>query len=92
MGTKLSNLSELSNILIQKERADEGILTFSKQFKIGHLLKAFSSIKTQGYSLMFILVALVLSRLGGLSVYAAQKSERSVVSKSVQSFAFLYLI
>ena len=74
MGTKLSNLSELSNILIQKERADEGILTFSKQFKIGHLLKPFSSIKTQGYSLMFILVALVLSRLGGLSVYAAQKT------------------
>jgi len=74
MSAKLSNLNELRNILTQKEKADEGVLAFSKQFKIGHLLKPFSAVKKQGYSLMSILLVLILSRLGGLSVYAAQKT------------------
>jgi len=74
MGTKIGILNELSNILMKKEKRDEGVLVFSKQFKIGQLLKPFSSIKQQGISLMSILVALILSRFGGLSVYAAQKT------------------
>jgi len=74
MGAKLSILNELSNILRKKERTDEGVLGFSKQFKIGHLLKFYANVKKQGYSLMLIFVALLLSRLGGLSVYAAQKT------------------
>ena len=74
MSAKISILDELSNILTQKEKTDEGVLVFSKQFKIGQLLKPFSSVKQQGYSLMLILVALLLSRFGGLSVYAAQKT------------------
>jgi len=74
MSTKLSHLDELSNILRQKEKTDEGVLAFSKQFKLGHLLKPFSRVKQQGYSLMLILLALILSRFGGLSVYAAQKT------------------
>ena len=60
----LSNLEELSKILRQKEKADEGVLTFSKQFQIGQLLKPFSEVKKQGYSLMLVFVALILSRLG----------------------------
>jgi hypothetical protein len=74
MSTKLSNLTELSNILTQKEKADEGVLTFSKQFKIGRLLEPFSAVKKQGFSLMSILVALILSRFGGVSIYATQKT------------------
>jgi hypothetical protein len=74
MSAKIGILNELSSILTQKEKTDEGVLVFSKQFKIGHLLKPFSDIKKQGYSLMSILVALLLSRLGGISVYAAQKT------------------
>jgi hypothetical protein len=74
MNAKLSNLSELSNILIQKEKADEGVFVFSKQFKIGQLLKPFSTVKKQGHTLISILVVLILSRLGGVSVYAAQKT------------------
>jgi len=74
MGTKLSTLDELSNILTRKEKTDETILSFSKRFKIGKLLKPYEVIKKQGYSLMLILVAMILSRLGGLSVYAAQKT------------------
>ena len=74
MSAKLSNLNELSNLLTQKEKADEGVLTFSKQFSIGRLLKPFSTIKKQGYSLMSMFLVLILSRFGGLSVYAAQKT------------------
>ena len=74
MSAKLSPLNELSNILTKKEKRAEGVLVFSKQFKIGQLLKPFSAIKKQGFTLLSILVALILSRLGGLSVYAAQKT------------------
>jgi len=61
MSAKISILDVLSNILTQKEKTDEGVLVFSKQFKIGQLLKPFSSVKQQGYSLMLILVAMLLS-------------------------------
>jgi hypothetical protein len=74
MSAKLGILDELSNILTKKEKRDEGVLVFSKQFKIGKLLKPFSNAKKQGYSLMSILVTLILIRFGGLSVYAAQKT------------------
>jgi len=74
MGAKLSILDELGNILADKKKTDEGVLVFSKQFNIGHLIKPFSEVKKKGFSLMKILVALILSRLGGLSVYAAQKT------------------
>ena len=74
MSAKLSILEELSNILTKKEKRDDGVLVFSKQFKIGQLLKPFSEVKKQGYSLILILVALILSRFGGLSIYATQKT------------------
>jgi len=74
MSAKLSILDELRNILIKNEKRDEGVLVFSKQFNLGQLLKPFSEVKKQGYSLLCILVALLLSRFGGLSVYASQKT------------------
>jgi len=74
MGAKLSNLDELRNILTRKEKRDEGILIFSKQFNLGPLLRPFSEAKKKGYSLMCILITMLLSRFGGLSVYAAQKT------------------
>ena len=74
MGTKLSILDELGCILAKKEKSDEGILVFSKQFNIGRLMQPFSKVKKAGISLKKILVALLLSRLGGMSVYAAQKT------------------
>ena len=54
MGTKIGILNELSNILMNKEKRDEGGLVFSKQFKIGQLLKPFSAIKQQGISLRLV--------------------------------------
>ena len=74
MATKVNNLSELGNILRQKESVEQNILHFSRTFNLGVLLKPFSAIKSAGVTLMTILVALLLSRLGGLSVYAAQKT------------------
>jgi len=74
MNAKLSNLDELSNILMQKEKIDEGVLVFSRQFHLWQLLKPFSTAKKRGYSLMLILVSLILSRFGGISVYAVQKT------------------
>jgi hypothetical protein len=74
MSAKLDILDELRNILTRKEGLDEGVLTFSKQFKIGQLLKSYGEVKKQGYSLMSILIVLILVRFGGLSVYAAQKT------------------
>ena len=74
MGAKVSILDELSNILTRKEKTDEGVLVFSKQFKLGQLLRSFSEAKKQGIPLKNILIALILSRFGGLSVYAMQKT------------------
>jgi hypothetical protein len=74
MGTKISKLSEITPLLTTKENIDEGVLGFSKQFKIGHLLRPFAQYKRQGYPLISILLAMILSRLGGLSLYAMQKT------------------
>jgi hypothetical protein len=74
MGTKLGILDELDNILTKKGKTDAGILIFSKQFNVGRLLQPFSKVKKMGISLVQIFTALILSRLGGLSVYATQKT------------------
>jgi hypothetical protein len=74
MSTKVSNLNELSAILTKKEKSDEGILSFSKQFNPGLLLRPFSHVKKQGHTLKDIFVAMILRRLGGLSIYTASKT------------------
>jgi hypothetical protein len=61
-----------NNTAINDKR--EGVLGFSKQFKIGHLLRPFAQYKRHGYPLISILLAMILSRLGGLSLYAMQKT------------------
>ena len=35
MSAKIGILDELRNILIKKDKTDEGVLVFSKQFKLG---------------------------------------------------------
>jgi hypothetical protein len=74
MSAKLDILNELGNILEEKKKSDDGVLHFSRQFKIERLLKPFSTVKKKGISMTQIFVAMILSRLGGLSVYAAQKT------------------
>jgi hypothetical protein len=53
MSTKISILSELASILTKKEKTDTGVLVFSRQFKIGQLLKPFSCVKKQGNPLCY---------------------------------------
>jgi hypothetical protein len=74
MSAKVSILDELTSVLTKKEKTAEVVLTFSKQFKIGQLLKPFSAVKKQGHSMKSVFLALILSRLGGKSVYAMQKT------------------
>ncbi len=63
MNTKISKLSELSDIIVKKSRLDEGVLNFVTRFKLGILLKSFPSLKEQGYSLLSI-ISIILIRLG----------------------------
>ncbi|HHT22165.1 MAG TPA: hypothetical protein GXZ87_02475 [Bacteroidales bacterium] len=69
MNTKKNKLSELSDILAEKSKLDNGILTFVRQFKIGILLKSFSQFKKQGYSVVSVITRLIFIRLGGMSIY-----------------------
>ena len=63
MHTKISNLSELSDILIEKNKLESGVLNFISRFKVGSLLRSFSALKEQGYSLIVIITNLILSPL-----------------------------
>src|SRR5690554_2174680 len=74
MSTKVGKLDELSNILRQKDKTGEKVLSFSRQCNMGQLLKLFSTSKKQGYPLIGMLVAMILSRMGGFSVHSAQKT------------------
>jgi hypothetical protein len=60
-----------------KRKYKRGSPCFPKQFKLGHLLRPFAQLKRQGFSLILILLAMILSRLGGLSLYAMQKTGRT---------------
>jgi hypothetical protein len=74
MGTKISNLSEIHALVETNTKRDEGVLGFAKQFKIGQLLHPFRHVKKQGFSIISVLIAMLLSRFGGLSIYAMQKT------------------
>ncbi|MDR0575027.1 MAG: transposase [Tannerella sp.] len=74
MSTKIGIISELASILTKKEKMDSGVLDFSKQFKIGQLLKPYSDVKQQGKTLKSIMVSMLLTRLGNKSIYAMQRT------------------
>ena len=74
MHTKISNLSELSDTLIKKKKLDSGISNFVNRFKIGSLLRSFSTLKEQGYPLRVIIINLIFIRLGGMSINAQIES------------------
>ena len=52
MYTKVSKLSELSDTLVDKNKIDSGVSNFASRFKVGSLLRSFSALKEQGYSLI----------------------------------------
>jgi hypothetical protein len=74
MSAKIGILDESASIPTKKEKMERVVLNFSRQFKIGQLLKPFSGVKKQGNTLISVVVTLILSRFGGMSAYAMQKT------------------
>lgn len=79
MYTKISKLSELSDTLVEKNKLDNGVLNFVCRFKVGSLLRSFSSLKEQGYSLIAIITNLIFIRLEGMSINGEMKTGNSTI-------------
>ncbi|MDR2475380.1 MAG: transposase, partial [Bacteroidales bacterium] len=75
-------LNEIASVLREK-KIDEGVLGFAKHFRIGQLLKSFSDLKQHGYSMVTLIVKLILIRLGGLSIYAEQKTGSKTLDENI---------
>ena len=79
MHTKISKLSELSDTLVDKNKIDSGVLNFVSRFKVGSLLRSFSALKEQGYSLIVIITNLIFIRLQGTSINGEVKTGNSTI-------------
>ena len=79
MYTKVSNLSELTDILVDKNKLDNGVLNFVSRFKVGSLLRSFSALKEQGYPLRIIITNLIFIRLGGMNINSEMKTGNSII-------------
>ena len=79
MYTKVSNLSELTDILVDKNKLDNGVLNFVSRFKVGSLLRSFSALKEQGYPLRIIITNLIFIRLGGMNINSEMKTDNSII-------------
>ena len=73
MRLKIQNLSELEQVLSDKEKIDSGVLNFVSSFKIGALLKPFNNIKNKGFEVSMLVVVLCLYRVRGLSIWAMHR-------------------
>ena len=73
MKAKIQNLGELEHVLSNENLTNKGVLDFFSVFKIDRLLKPFESIKSKGFRINFLLLALILFRLRGKSIYSMQK-------------------
>ncbi len=79
MYTKVSKLSELSDTLVDKNKIDSGVSNFASRFKVGSLLRSFSALKEQGYSLIVIITNLIFIRLQGTSINGEVKTGNSTI-------------
>ena len=68
MNAKLSNLSELANILSVKSSVGTNLVTLFNRFGLGHLLCRMSLEKEQGVSAVQLILSLCLFRIGGESI------------------------
>ena len=73
MNAKLSNLSELANILSVKSEIRANILTLFSRFGIGHLLCHMSLEKPQGISAVQLILSLCMFRVGGETIHSIYK-------------------
>lgn len=93
MHTKISKLSELSNTLVDKNKIDSGVLNFASRFKVGSLLRSFSALKEQGYSLIVIITNLIFIRLQGTSINGEVKPGISTIDDNTFSdYPFMHLL
>jgi hypothetical protein len=79
MYTKINKLSELSDTLVEKNKLNHGVLNFVSHFKVGSLLRSFSALKEQGYSLIVIITNLIFIRLEGMSINGETKTGNSTI-------------
>ena len=70
MNAKLSNMSELANILSVKSSVGTSLLTLFNRFNLGHLLCRMSLEKEQGISAVQLILSLCLFRIGGESIHS----------------------
>lgn len=70
MDAKLSNLSELANLLSVKNTISMNILSLFSRFGIGHLLCHMSLEKPQGISAVQLIMSLCMFRVNGESIHS----------------------
>ena len=75
MDAKLDNISELSNILCEKESLGQKIVAVSHEFSLGKLMRQAHITKDQGVPCSALLVYLLLIRLLEISVFCFYKSK-----------------
>jgi len=74
MPSKLHHLNELERILTDKEKTNQVLLAFYKQFKVSRLLKPFDLIKSKGFLISTLIFILCVCRLRGFNVWTMQRS------------------
>ena len=75
MNTKLSNLSEMENMLSVKKDTCTYLSTLFSYFDFGKILRHHHMEKQAGISSAALLLWLCLFRIGGMSIYAACKNK-----------------
>ena len=74
MKLKIQKLSELEQVLSNKEKTGMGLINFVSNFKAEALFESFDIVKSKGHKVSMLLVMLCIHRLRGLSIWAMQKS------------------
>jgi hypothetical protein len=74
MELKIQKLSELEQVLSNKEKIGSGVIDFITNFKFEVILKPFDSIKCKGFKVSMLIAMLCLYRIRGLSIWAMQKT------------------
>ncbi|MEI7501587.1 MAG: transposase [Bacteroidota bacterium] len=73
MTSKLNKLSELEDVLCNIENTNKGVLGFLNNFKISQLLRPFNDVKSKGFEVGTLIIALCLYRIKGCSIWAMQR-------------------
>ncbi len=75
MSSKIRKLNELENVLCNNDETDKGLIQFVSAFKVRAISAEFNSLKSKGYTVSSLILMLILYRLRGIGVFAAQKAK-----------------